>query len=236
VNLIVKSSYDELSAAAARVVAETLRAKPNAKLCLPTGRTPRGMYSELVRSYRRRSIDFSRARIFQLDEYLGLHSSSHPGSFRSYLWREFLNHVNVRRANINFIEPDYEQVIRDSGGIDLMILGIGMNGHLGFNEPGSGPESRTRAVTLAESTIKGMRQNFTPDELPLEGITIGLATIMESREILLLASGAEKTAILAKALTEPVSVAVPASILQGHGNVTVITDQPVEFGNSGSDV
>lgn len=182
------------------------------------------MYSELIRLNRRRGIDFSRARIFQLDEYLGLHNS-HPASFRSYLWREFLNHVNVRRANINFIEPDYEQVIRDVGGIDLMILGIGKNGHLGFNEPGSIPESRTRGVMLAESTIEGMRHNFTPDELPREAITIGLATIMESREILLLAFGTEKAAILAKALAGPVSAAVPASILQNHGKLTVITDQ-----------
>ena len=200
-NLILKSSYDELSVSAAHIVGETLRAKPNAKLCLPTGRTPRGMYSELIRLNRRRGIDFSRARIFQLDEYLGLHNS-HPASFRSYLWREFLNHVNVRRANINFIEPDYEQVIRAAGGIDLMILGIGVNGHLGFNEPGSSPESRTRAVTLSESTIEGMRHNFTPDELPREAITIGLATIMESREILRLSPPTAIAVFFAFASTE----------------------------------
>jgi len=224
VNLIVRSGYDEVSTEAAQIVAETLRALPDASLCLPTGRTPRGMYRDLIRLHRSEQLDFSRVRIFQLDEYAGL-EPNHPLSFKSYLSHEFLNHVNVQRANIHFIEDNYEQHIRDAGGIDLLILGIGANGHLGFNEPGSEPDSRTRIVQLADSTISGMRQTFTPEELPHRAITIGLATIMEARRILLLASGTEKTSILSQALTEPVTAAVPATILQSHANVTVIADE-----------
>jgi glucosamine-6-phosphate deaminase len=224
VNLIVKAGYDEVSVGAARIVAETVQAIPNARLCLPTGRTPRGMYRELIRLHRTERLDFSRVRVFQLDEYIGLRPG-HPETFKSYLWREFLNHVNVRRANIHFIENDYEEVIRSNGGIDLLVLGIGINGHLGFNEPGSETDSRTRIVDLAGSTINGMRHTFAPDELPHQAVTIGIATIMEARRILLLASGTEKASILAKALGDPVTTALPASILQLHANVTVIADQ-----------
>jgi glucosamine-6-phosphate deaminase len=223
VNLIVKSSYDELCAGAAQTVAEIVRAAPNARLCLPTGRTPLGMYRELIRLHRTGRLDFSRVRVFQLDEYIGLRPG-HPDSFKSYLWREFLNHVNVRRANIHFIENDYEQAIRSAGGIDLLVLGIGINGHLGFNEPGSESDSRTRIVDLADATISGIRRIFAPDELPHQAVTIGLATIMDAKRILLLASGAEKASILARAMTGPVTTAIPASILQSHPRVTVIAD------------
>lgn len=223
-NLIVKSDYDQVSAEAARIVAETVRRAPEAALCLPAGRTPLGMYQELVRLHRGERLDFSRIRVFHLDEYLGL-GSDHPGRFESYLRREFFNHINVRRSNIHFIDENYEQVIRDGGGIDLLILGIGANGHLAFNEPGSAPDSRTRIVQLAASTIEGIRRTFKPEELPHEAITMGLATIMGARQILLLASGSDKAAILAKALSKPIHRDIPASILQSHPDVTVIVDE-----------
>jgi glucosamine-6-phosphate deaminase len=181
------------------------------------------MYRELVLLHRSEQLDFSRVRMFHLDEYLGL-ARDHPGRFESYLWREFFSHINVRHSNIHFIDENYEQLIRDAGGIDLLILGIGANGHLAFNEPGSAPDSRTRIVQLADSTIEGMRHTFKPEELPHEAITMGLATIMEARRILLLASGSAKAAILAKALLAPIHRDTPASILQSRADLTVIAD------------
>src|SRR4029453_4346231 len=127
--------------------------------------------------------------------------------------REFFNHINVRRANIYLIDENFESAILAAGRLDLAILGIGVNGPLGFNEPGSALDSRTRIVDLADSTIETMRQTFTPDEMPRQAITIGLGTIMDSRRVLLLASGTNKAAVLARALNGPVSGDIPASVL-----------------------
>jgi glucosamine-6-phosphate deaminase len=223
-NLIIKSDCDHVAGGASAIVAETVRSNPRAALCLPAGKTPLGMYKELIRLHRSGRLDFSRVQMFHLDEYVGLRPD-HPGRFESYFWREFFNHINVRRSNIHFIDENYEKTIRDVGGIDLLILGIGANGHLAFNEPGSAPDSRTRNVQLAASTIERMRQTFKPAELPQEAITIGLATIMEARRILLIACGSEKASVLAEALTGPVRRDIPASILQSHNDVAVIADE-----------
>jgi glucosamine-6-phosphate deaminase len=224
VRFIVKRDYQELSHEAARLVADAVKTRPQVSLCLPTGSTPRGMYAELVRIHRSMRLDFSRVRMLNLDEYVGLRSD-HPSSFRSYLWREFFNHVNVRRANIYMPDDSYEETIRNIGGIDLLISGIGTNGHIAFNEPGADLDSRTRVVTLADSTIESMRSRFVPDELPTQAITIGLGTIMDARRIVLLASGSSKAEILARALDEPVTPDVPASVIQLHPDVTVIADE-----------
>jgi glucosamine-6-phosphate deaminase len=225
VRTIVKPDYLEMSLEAARFVAEAIRTVPQLALCLPTGNTPKALYAELVRMHRSERLDFSRVKMFNLDEYVGIRPD-HPNSFRVYLWREFLNHINVRRANVYMPDEQYEDTIRKTGGIDLLISGIGLNGHVAFNEPGSEIDSRTRIVKLADSTSESIRKSFTPDELPTHGLTIGLATIMEARRILLLASGEQKAAILARALSGPVSTDVPASVLQNHKNVTLIADEP----------
>src|SRR3954469_1970710 len=182
----IRRDYDDLSEHAARIVAEAVRAKPQLTLCLPTGNTPKGMYRLLIRMLRERRIDFSRVSFFNLDEYVGLRAD-HPNSFRAYLWREFLNYVNVRRANVYPADENYEITIRRLGGIDLLISGIGLNGHIDFNEPGSPFESRTRIVELADSTLSSIGPSFAPDELPRHAITMGLGTILEAHRILLLA-------------------------------------------------
>jgi len=149
----------------------------------------------------------------------------HPQSFRAYLWRVFLNYINVRPANVYLPDENYEETIRRSRGIDLLISGIGVNGHIAFNEPGSTLDSRTRIVELADSTIELMKASFSPGELPRQAITMGLATILEARRTLLLASGSSKAQILARVLTGQITTDVPASALRLHSNLTVIADE-----------
>src|SRR5262249_1870763 len=142
VKILIKPTYEEMSEEAARIVADAIRSRPHLTMCMPTGRTPRGLYRELIRMYRDRRLDFSRVSFFSLDEYIGLRPD-HPQSLRAVLWREFLNYVNVRRANVYSPDDTYEDVIHRAGGIDLAILGLGSNGHIAFNEPGSALDSRT---------------------------------------------------------------------------------------------
>ncbi len=222
--ILVKPTYEELSVEAARIVGEAIRAKSHLLLCIPTGRTPRGMYRELIRLYRDRRIDFSRVSFFCLDEYVGLRAD-HPQSLRTFLWKEFLNYVNVRRANVYTPDENYESAIRKAGGIDLMVLGLGSNAHIAFNEPGSSFDSRTRIVDLADSTLLGMQNRFSANELPRQAITVGLGTIMDADRIVLLASGESKAEALRRTLTDEISSDVPASILRLHSKVTIIADE-----------
>ena len=221
----IRADYDDMSKEAARIVAEAIRAKPQLVLGVPSGNTPKGMYRELIRMYRQKNrLDFSKVRFFLLDEYTGLRPG-HPDSFRAYLWRVFLNYINVRPANVYLPEENYEKTIRRSRGIDLLISGIGVNGHIAFNEPGSTLDSRTRIVELADSTIELMKISFSPRDLPRQAITMGLGTILEARGILLLASGSRKAQILGRALTGQITTDVPASVLRLHSNLTVIADE-----------
>jgi glucosamine-6-phosphate deaminase len=222
-HVIIKPDYREMSIAAARMVSAAIRTKPRLSLCLAAGNTPTGMYRELVRLHRSENLDFSTLSFFYLDDYVGL-PVDHPECFRSYLEREFFGPGDVDPENVHVPDTKYEETIRGCGGIDLLICGIGPNGHIAFNEPGSPLDSRTRTVDLAESTIEGLRGKFRPDEVPRRAITMGLATIMESRQILLLANGKGKAGILSLAMNGPVTTDVPASVLQRHPNVTVVTD------------
>jgi glucosamine-6-phosphate deaminase len=222
--VLICDNYEDLSQEAARIVADAIRVRPQLALCLPTGNTPRGMYGELIRIHRENRLDFSRVSFFQLDEYIGLRRD-HPQSLRVYLWRVFLNYINARRANVYFLDEGYEETIGRLGGIDLLIAGIGVNGHIAFNEPGSPLDSRTRIVELAPSTLDLMKQNFSDEELPHHAITIGLGTILEADRVMLLASGKSKAEVLARALTENVTSDIPASLLQRHPNLTVIVDE-----------
>jgi glucosamine-6-phosphate deaminase len=217
-----------LSLNAARIVADTLSTQPDAVLALPTGRTPLGLYAELVRI----NLNFSRARIFNLDEYLGV-PSNNPRSFNSYLWTHLLSHVNVQRQNIYLLPSTanedtcaaYEAEIRRAGGIDLLIAGVGTNGHIAFNEPGSPLDSRTRIVSLAPSTMANMRAVFPNDPIPNRAVTMGIGTILEARKILVLASGLSKKPALAGLLNGPVTTDNPISAVRLHADVTVISDQ-----------
>lgn len=234
--VFVTRDYRAVSRQAADAADDAIRLKPGVTLGLPTGNTPLGMYQELVRRHREEGLDFSRVRTFNLDEYLGL-SPDHAGSYHTYMRRYFFDHVNVPAENIHI--PDgspgvdaeaesasYERAIDGAGGIDLLIVGIGANGHIAFNEPGSSSKSRTRVVELAPETIANARKHFENElEIPLTAITMGLGTILEARRILLLASGPDKSDVVNRALRGPVSESVPASVLQLHSEVVVILDE-----------
>jgi glucosamine-6-phosphate deaminase len=235
-DVIVKKNYDEMSLEAAIFVANKIKENPNCVLGLATGSTPLGLYSELIKMYKRKEIDFSNVTTFNLDEYLGL-SPEHPQSYHAYMKRNFFDHVNIKPENIhipdgltkNSIEHcnEYERKIKEVGGIDLQVLGIGSNGHIGFNEPGSELNSRTRVVELAEKTRRDNSRFFDKiEDVPKKAITMGIATILESKNILLLASGENKAEAIKNALEGPITKEVPASFLQYHPNVTVILDEP----------
>jgi len=234
--LVLKPNSEELGREAARVVANAVRRNPALRLGLATGSTMLAMYQELVRLHRRESLDFSQVVTFNLDEYLGL-SLNHLQSFHHYMRQNFFAHVNVDPGNIHI--PDgaikgnyqqycasYEEAIRSAGGIDLQILGIGRNGHIGFNEPTSSLGSRTRLKVLSKETIQDNRKFFaSQDEIPQCAITMGIGTILESKRILLLASGSPKAAAIAKAIEGPLTASVTASALQLHSDVTFIIDR-----------
>jgi glucosamine-6-phosphate deaminase len=234
--LVLKPNSEELGREAARVVANAVRRNPVLRLGLATGSTMLATYQELVRLHRRERLDFSKVITFNLDEYLGL-SSNHPQSFHHYMQENFFAHVNVDPGNIHI--PDgaikgnyqqycasYEEAIRNAGGIDLQILGIGRNGHIGFNEPTSSLGSRTRLKVLSKETIMDNRKFFaSEDEIPQCAITMGIGTILESKRILLLASGSSKATAIAKAIEGPLTASVTASALQLHSDVTFIIDR-----------
>ncbi|PYR96632.1 MAG: glucosamine-6-phosphate deaminase [Acidobacteria bacterium] len=223
-NIHICADYDGMSEQAARIVAEEIHAKPHLVLCLPSGNTPQGMYRELIHMHRHNRLDFSKVKFFLLDEYWGLRAD-HPQSFRAFLWRVFLNYINVHPANVYLPNETYDGTVQRAGGIDLLICGIGVNGHIAFNEPGSALDSRTRIVELADSTIELMRSSFSPHELPHQAITMGLATILEARRIVLLASGSKKAQILAQAFAGEITTHVPASVLGLHSHLTVMADE-----------
>lgn len=219
--VLVTPDYQTLSQEAAAIVARAIRAKPALTLGLPTGHTPLGLYEQLIRRYQSEKLDFSGVRTFNLDEYIGLPPDD-PRSYRSYMSARLFEHINVSPQNTHIPDAssDYEDLIRKAGGIDLLIVGIGANGHIAFNEPGSAFDSRTRIVQLAPETIQRAGSN-----VPHTAITMGIATILDARKILLLVSGAEKTEVVRRALRGPVSETVPASALQRHSDVIVIMDE-----------
>jgi glucosamine-6-phosphate deaminase len=234
--LVLKPNPEEVGREAARILANAVRRNPELRLGLATGSTMLGMYKELVRLHRDEKLDFSRVVTFNLDEYLGL-TSTHPQSFHHFMQQNFFAHVNVQPANIHI--PDgaiklnyerycasYEQAIRDAGGIDLQVLGIGRNGHIGFNEPTSSLGSRTRLKVLSRETIEDNRKFFAGEaEIPQCAITMGIGTILEANRVLLLASGSSKASAIAKAIEGPLTASVTSSALQLHSDVTFIVDR-----------
>ena len=233
--VIVQQSYEEMSRAAAAIVAEVLNAKPNAVLGMATGSTPLGVYEELVRLHREGRLDFAQVTTFNLDEYVGL-PTTNPQSFHHFMHENFFKHVNIAPGNIyipsgttsNYQSfcPWYEQRIKECGGIDLQILGIGSDGHIAFNEPGSSLTSRTRLKTLARQTIEDNARFFNkPEEVPIYAITMGVGTILEARTLLLLANGANKAHAVAQMVEGPVTSMITASALQMHPSATVFLDE-----------
>ena len=215
----VLKSYKELSSTVANIVKRQLKKQPLSKLVLPTGDTPLGMYDELVK----RELDWSHAITFNLDVYLM--NVDHPESYQSYMKKNLFEKTNIYPDHCHFpFRPTsaFEDKIAGSMGIDLCILGIGTNGHIAFNEPGSSFLSRTRVVNLDEQTIQDNSRFFgSIDDTPKQAITMGLGTIMESKKIVLMANGVDKLNILNVAMNGEVTESVPASILQRHDNVEV---------------
>jgi glucosamine-6-phosphate deaminase len=232
--VIILPTAAEASEVAARLIARQVREKPSSVLGLATGSTPCKLYQLLARMHREDGLDFSKATTFNLDEYVNL-DPTHPASYHQFMEENFFSHVNLARKNVHI--PDgmvadvrahcasYERAIREAGGIDLQILGLGSDGHLGFNEPGSSLASRTRIKTLTERTRSDNARFFTgAQEVPHHVITMGLGTIMESRMCLLLAFGKAKAEAVAASVEGPVTASVPGSLLQFHPQAKVLLD------------
>ncbi len=234
--VLLKRDSEEISRQAAQLVAGAVRKKPESVLGLATGSTMVGVYRHLAQLHQEGSLDFSRVVTFNLDEYLGL-PATHSQSFHYFMREHFFSRVNVNPRNIHI--PDgtipgnydqycasYEDDIRKAGGVDLQVLGIGRNGHIGFNEPTSSLASRTRLKVLSQETMDDNAKSFAPgEEHPRCAITMGIGTILEARKIILLATGAAKAVAVAKSIEGPIASAVSASALQLHPEVTFIVDE-----------
>jgi glucosamine-6-phosphate deaminase len=225
---------DDLSAARAlaRRIASELAANPRLVLGLPTGRTPIALYDELSKL----DADFSQATTFNLDEFLGL-PPTHPGSFREFMEQHLFRNVNLNRDRIHFLDgsaadPDaecvrYERAIEEAGGLDLQVIGIGTNGHIGFNEPARELQARTHRVALLPETKRNNAALFggDPAKVPVEALSMGMATILHAKKIVLLATGGSKATCVARVINGPVTPELPASFLQLHRDVDILVDE-----------
>lgn len=243
---IVEPDYDALSRTAANILLDQVAHKPNSRLGLPTGSTPARMYSMAVEICSAGNPCFSAVETWNLDEYVGI-PKDHPSSYRTYMRERLFSHINIDldRTHLPSGDPEvlaarfgerpfeealeleckrYESLIR-SEPLDLTILGVGRNGHIGFNEPGTPFASRTHVITLDESTRKANAPWFLDRAVPAQAITMGLDTIMTSRRVVLLASGPRKRAIIERLAAEPPSIDIPASILGTHPDATIIVDR-----------
>ena len=217
---------------AARMIANEIRKKGGLVLGLATGKTPMPMYNELIRLHKEEGLSFSKVITFNLDEYIGLKSDD-TKSYHYYMFTNFFNHINIPAKNVHIPDSmakdkeavgiEYEEQIEKAGGIDIQVLGVGKNGHIGFNEPGSSLGSLTRTKYLSETTRKEAIKEFgLLEKVPKEVITMGCGSILNSRHIIILASGAEKAEVIKEAFEGPITTMCPASILQLHRNVTAI--------------
>lgn len=222
---------------AARIIAGAVRSLPDAVLGFATGSTPMKTYAELARIHREEGLSFARVRTFNLDEYLGL-DGNHPQSYRAFMNNQLFSHIDIRPWNTHVLNgaaanarlecEAFETKILAEGGVDVWLLGIGNNGHIAFNEPGSPVDSRTRVVALTESTIKANSDGRffkNPDDVPRCALTAGIATIREARKIILVATGDRKADAVASALEGPFSERCPASLLQDHPDCTFLLDR-----------
>ena len=231
----VYADYEAMSERAAEVVIDLVRKKPDCVLGLATGSTPVGLYKRMINAHQNQGLDFSKVTTFNLDEYLGLPPNHHQ-SYHYFMWDQLFNQINVNPSNVfmpqGMVEDVdlfcewYEAQIEKAGGIDLQVLGIGANGHLAFNEPGSSLGSRTRIKTLTEDTVRQNARFFGEDEaVPTFAITMGIGTIMEARKLLLVASGDGKAPAIQATLEGPVSAMTPATIVQMHRHAHVVIDE-----------
>ena len=232
--IIKASDYNEMSRCAANIIAAQITLKPDSVLGLATGSTPIGTYKLLVKGYQQGNLDFSKVKSVNLDEYCGL-DGSHDQSYRYFMNTNLFNHVNIDMANKNVpngiatdLEQEckrYDRLIEELGGVDLQLLGIGHNGHIGFNEPNEFFDKTTHVVDLKQSTIDANSRFFEKiGDVPRRAITMGIKSIMSARKILLVA-GADKKDIIERALFGPITPQVPASVLQFHNDLIVVVSE-----------
>ena len=233
--IIRAKDYEEMSRKAAGVIAAQVIMKPDCVLGLATGSSPIGTYQQLIERYEMGDLDFSEVKTANLDEYRGL-TPDNDQSYRYFMRTNLFDHINIRPENLNIPDgsnPDaaaecarYDARIEELGGIDLQLLGMGHNGHIGFNEPADVFVKGTNCVDLQESTIEANKRFFASiDDVPRQAYTMGIGTIMNARKILVVVSGADKAEIVRKAFFGPITPWVPASVLQLHPDVTVVADE-----------
>ena len=227
--------YADMSRKAANIISAQVIMKPDCVLGLATGSTPIGLYQQLVAWYEKGDLDFSEVRTVNLDEYKGL-SRKNDQSYYYFMHHNLFDHVNLPAENShlpNGMEPDsdrecrrYSELIRSMGGVDLQLLGIGHNGHIGFNEPGDAFDNDVHCVDLTQSTIEANKRFFaSADDVPKQAYTMGIKTIMQAKKILIVASGEDKADIVRDAFFGPITPKVPASVLQLHNDVTLVADE-----------
>jgi glucosamine-6-phosphate deaminase len=233
--VIITPTYEEMSKVSAELIAREIKRKHDLVLGLATGDTPIGTYKELVKLHKEQGLDFSKITTFNLDEYIGLHPL-HKNSYNYFMKENLFKHINVNQANVyvpqgHTDDPEefsawYEDKIKKAGGIDFQILGIGRDGHIGFNEPGSSFASRTRVKALYKQTIEDNARFFNKEEdVPRFAITMGVGTILESKKILLIANGEKKAEVVAQFIEGPVTSQITATALQLHSFATVVLDE-----------
>ena len=233
--LIEAKDYNDMSRKAANIISAQIILKPDSVMGLATGSTPIGIYDQLVKWYEKGDLDFSSVVSINLDEYKGL-SGDNDQSYRYFMNKYLFDRINIKKENTHLpngmaIDDDaecerYENVIKSVGGIDMQLLGIGLNGHIGFNEPGESFEKTTHCVELTQSTIDANSRLFHEGEkVPEKAFSMGIKSIMQSKRILLIANGEKKAQIVKDAFFGPVTPKIPASILQLHNNLTVIVDK-----------
>lgn len=228
------NDYKDMSRKAANIISAQIISNPTSVLGLATGSTPIGAYDQLIEWYKKGDLDFSEITSVNLDEYKGL-GADDGQSYRYFMNHHLFNHINIRKEHTfvpNGLESDsnkacemYNQIIKSVGGIDLQLLGLGHNGHIGFNEPSNIFEKETHCVDLTPSTIEANKRFFAKlEDVPTQAYTMGIKTIMQARNILVVVSGEDKADILEKVVNGPITPEVPASILQLHSNVTIVAD------------
>ena len=226
--------YPSMSRKAANILSAHVIPKPDSVLGLATGSTPIGMYRQLIDWYNKGDLDFSQVRTVNLDEYLGL-APTHEQSYRYFMQQNLFDHIDIKPENTHVLnglaaDPDaecaaYDQLIRELGGVDLQLLGMGHNGHIAFNEPGDNFGLGTHVVSLSERTIDAnQRFGENRDQVPRQALSMGIKSIMGARRILVVVSGEDKADAVCKAVTGPVTDQVPASVLQLHPDVTLVGD------------
>ncbi len=234
--IIISPDQKQSNITAARLIARQIKENPQSVLGMATGSSPIGMYQELIRMHKEEELDFSQVTTFNLDEYVGL-PKTHDQSYYYFMQEKLFNHINIAPANVHIPDgmaadmpaycAEYEAKIKQAGGIDIQVLGIGSDGHIGFNEPTSSLASRTRIKTLTKQTLEDNSRFFDGDEslVPRHCITMGIGTIMEARMNLLLAFGEGKAKAIADTIEGPITSMVPASILQHHEQAKVFIDE-----------